>query len=94
MYPTGLQFNFYASTPGAKDLVNALTPVLNRNNRWSNEFLQRQKQVFIVTVNGEAADGFLEGGGPVNDEPALYQYIFAKPYWGDEIRTICIRLLA
>jgi len=94
MYPTGLQFSFYASAPGAEDLVNALTPVLNCNNTWSNEFLQRQKQVISVTINGEAAEGFLEGGGPVNDEPALYQYIFAKPYQGDGIKTICIRLLA
>ena len=92
LYPSGLQFSFYASAPGAKELKNILAPVLNKNNEWSGEFPRRQRQVFSVVINGAAADGFLEGGGPVNDEPGFYQYIFAKPYRYNEIKTIHIEL--
>ena len=50
LYYSGLQFRFSASAPGADDLKEALEPVLNRNNTWSNEFLERQRQVISVGI--------------------------------------------
>jgi len=92
LYDTGFQFRFPASAPGAENLGKALSPVLNRNNVWSNDFLRRQRQVISVIINGIYADGFLEGGGPTNGEPAFYQYIFAKPYPRGGLQTLRIEI--
>jgi hypothetical protein len=76
--------------------LDALTSVLNKNNMYSNEFLQRQRGVFRVFINGQDASGYIEGGltqgGPDNDWYYLYQYLFPRNYAIGEIKTIRVEM--
>ena len=98
---SGLQFG--SKLEANKDLIpdkghyiDALTSVLNKNNVYSNEFLQRQRRVFRVLINGQDAGGYIEGGltqgGPDNDWYYMYQYLFPRDYALGEIKTIRVEM--
>jgi len=98
---SGLQFG--SDLQANRDLIpdkgryiDALTSILNVNNVYSSEFLERQRRVFRVFINGQDAGGYLEGGltqgGPDNDWYYMYQYLFPRDYTLDEVKTIRVEM--